>query len=93
MDAMLALLSGLFIFIGSLLIVDAMNRRAYGELAYYIILTVISGVICFISFIDLPNPSLPSKHWNAWKAGLHIGALLIIAIGICVISTAGRRGN
>jgi len=64
MDAMLALVSALFIPIGTLIMLDALSDRRYREVALSIIMTIVLGVIHYVCISELPDPHHFPWYWR-----------------------------
>ena len=88
MDSLLAMVSGLIVFVGALIILDAVARRRYKALAFFTATTIVLGVICYISLADLPNPH--GYPWY-WKAAVPVGMFLFAVFCAFAMSTPKRK--
>jgi peptidoglycan/LPS O-acetylase OafA/YrhL len=89
MDGLLAIVSGILIFVCALLILLAIERRRYRELVLITGMTIISGVICYASF-----DALPDSNGYSWylKAAFPVGIFLFSVIAFLVASSPkGKR--
>jgi hypothetical protein len=90
MDAMLALVSLLFIPLGALMMLDALSDRRYREAALIIIMTIVLGVIHYVSIADLPDTHHYPWYWQvAFPIGLYFGTILV-ALFLCNSNQNGK---
>ncbi len=90
MDAMLALVSMLFIPVGALLMLDALSDRRYREAALLIIMTIVLGVIHFLSIEGLPDPRHYPWYWKvAFPVGIYFGTIFVVLF-LCYSKRNGK---
>jgi hypothetical protein len=90
MDGLLAMVSAIYICAGAVIILDAISRQQYLVLAFFIITTIFSGVICYLSLDALPDSQAYAWYW---KAAAPVGMFLFSIIGILIasFSTCNRK--
>jgi len=78
MDAMFVLLSSLIIPLYALMMLDALSDRRYREVAFYIIIAVVTGVANYVSMSALPDPDHSPWYLKAaFPIGLYFGTILV----------------
>ena len=90
MDAMLALVSILFIPLGAVMMLDALFDRRYREGALFIVMTIVLGVIHYVSVADLPDPHHFPWYWKAaFPVGIYLGTIFV-ALFVCRSKRNGK---
>ena len=90
MDGMLALVSILFIPLGALMVLDALSDRRYREAALFIVMTIVLGVIHYLSIEGLPDPH--HYPWY-WKIAFPVGIFLCTIFVALFVFNSKRSGK
>jgi MFS family permease len=79
MDAMLALVSSLIIPLSAFMMLDALSDRRYREVALFIVMTIVMGVIYYLCISELPDPDHFPWYWKAaFPVGLYFGTIFVL---------------
>ena len=90
MDAMLAMVSLLFIPLGALIMLDALSDRRYREAALFSVMTIALGVIHYLSIEGLPDPH--HYPWY-WKIAFPVGIFLCTIFVSLFLCNSKRNGK
>jgi len=90
MDALLALITILFIPLGALMMLDALSERRYREAALIIIMTIVLGVIHYVCIKDLPDPHHFAWYW---KMAFPFGIFLCTIFAALFLCNSKRNGK
>jgi hypothetical protein len=79
MDAMFVLISSLIIPLSAFMMLDALSDRRYREVAFFIVMAIVLGVIYYISISELPDPHHYPWYWKAaFPVGLYFGTIFVL---------------
>ncbi len=79
MDAMFALISSLIIPLSAFMMLDALSDRRYREVAFFIVMAIVLGVIHYISISEMPDPHHSPWYWKvAFPVGIYFGTIFVL---------------
>ena len=79
MDSMFVLISSLIIPLCAWMMLDALSDRRYREVAFFIVMAIVLGVIYYISISEMPDPHHSPWYWKvAFPVGLYFGTIFVL---------------
>jgi hypothetical protein len=61
------------------MMLDALSDRRYREVAFFIVMAIVLGVIYYISISEMPDPHHSPWYWKvAFPVGLYFGTIFVL---------------